>query len=136
MSVYARTRPVFAQKSQAAVCYDRSLDLCRQPGCSPKSFGPFSTGDRSKAEAILREVLPKVHQIAARHLQKERSPAPISPTELIREVWLRHLQQGGWRIQNRERFYAIAGCATRRLLVDYARNRLALKRGGEDAFSR
>lgn len=82
------------------------------------------------AEAILREVFPKLRQIAARHLKKEHSPAPVSPTELINEVWLRHLHKGGWQIENRQHFYAIAGCAMRRVLVEFARNRLALKRGG------
>jgi RNA polymerase sigma-70 factor, ECF subfamily len=99
-------------------------------GLLTKQLRAFSAGDRNMAEAILREVLPKLHQIAARHLQKERRPAPVSPTELINEVWLRHLHKGGWRVENREHFYAIAGCAMRRVLVEFARNRLALKRGG------
>ncbi len=82
------------------------------------------------AEAILREILPKLHQIAMRHLQSERAPAPVSPTELIHEVWIRHLHKGGWPVENRDHFYAIAGCAMRRVLVEFARNRSALKRGG------
>lgn len=93
----------------------------------------FSSGDREMAEAILREILPKLHQLAVRHVRKERYLAPVSPTELINEVWLRHMHKGGWHIRNREHFYAIAGCAMRRVLVDFARNRLALKRGAADA---
>jgi RNA polymerase sigma-70 factor (ECF subfamily) len=89
----------------------------------------FSAGDREAAEAILREILPKLHQLAVRHLQRERYLAPVSPTELINEVWLRHMHKGGWQVRNREHFYAIAGCAMRRVLVDFARDRLALKRG-------
>ena len=89
----------------------------------------FSAGDREAAEAVLRVILPKLHEIALRHLRKERYGAPVSPTELINEVWLRHMRKGGWHIKNRGHFYAIAGCAMRRVLVDFARNRLALKRG-------
>ena len=92
----------------------------------------FSAGDRQAAEAVLREILPRLRQIAVRHLRKERHIAPVSPTELINEVWLRHMRKGGWEIRNREHFYAIAGCAMRRVLVDYARSRLALKRGALD----
>jgi RNA polymerase sigma-70 factor, ECF subfamily len=92
----------------------------------------FSAGDRKAAEAVLREILPKLHELAVRHLRKERYVAPVSPTELINEVWLRHIHKGGWNIQNREHFYAIAGRAMRRVLVDFARSRLALKRGGMD----
>jgi RNA polymerase sigma factor (TIGR02999 family) len=93
----------------------------------------FSAGDRKVADAILRQVLPKLHEIAVRHLRKERYVAPVSPTELINEVWLRDMHNGGWNVRNREHFYAIAGCAMRRVLVDFARRRLALKRGGLDA---
>ena len=92
----------------------------------------FSAGDREAADAILRVILPKLHELAVRHLRKERYQPPVSPTELINEVWIRHIQKGGWQIRNREHFYAIAGCAMRRVLVDYARSRLALKRGGGD----
>ena len=92
----------------------------------------FSRGDREMAEAILREVLPKLHQLAVRHLRRERYLAPVSPTELINEVWLRHMHKGGWHIRSRDHFYAIAGCAMRRVLVDFARTRLALKRGAFD----
>ena len=92
----------------------------------------FSAGDREAAETVLREILPKLHQIAVRHLRNERYMAPVSPTELINEVWLRHIHKGGWQIRNREHFYGIAGCAMRRVLVDYARSRLALKRGASN----
>jgi RNA polymerase sigma factor (TIGR02999 family) len=67
--------------------------------------------------------------MAAGQLRKERNGS-VSPTELIQEVWLRHIQQGGWQIKNREHFFGIAGCTMRRVLVDFARSRMALKRGG------
>jgi RNA polymerase sigma factor (TIGR02999 family) len=89
----------------------------------------YSGGDRDIAEAILRETLPRLHQIAARELRRERYMAPLEPTELINEVWMRSLSKGGWRINNREHFYAIAGLAMRRVLVDFARQRLAARRG-------
>jgi RNA polymerase sigma factor (TIGR02999 family) len=98
-----------------------------------KQLQAFSNGDREMAEAILREILPKLHQLAVRHVRNERYLAPVTPTELINEVWLRHLHKGGWQIRSREHFYAIAGCAMRRVLVDLARARLALKRGAFDA---
>jgi RNA polymerase sigma factor (TIGR02999 family) len=90
----------------------------------------FSMGDREMAEAILRQTLPKLHQLAVRHLGNERYLAPVSPTELIHEVWIRNIQKGGWHVNSREHFYAISGRAMRRVLVDFARHRLALKRSG------
>lgn len=96
----------------------------------------YSGGDREIAEAVLREVLPKLHQIAVRELRRERYVAPLSPTELINEVWMRSLGKGGWKITSRQHFYAIAALAMRRVLVDFARNRLAQRRGhGEVHFS-
>jgi RNA polymerase sigma factor (TIGR02999 family) len=89
----------------------------------------FSGGEREIAEAVLRQVLPKLHEIAVRELRRERYIAPLSPTELIHEVWLRNMRKGGWEIHSREHFYAISALAMRRVLVDFARVRLSQKRG-------
>jgi RNA polymerase sigma factor (TIGR02999 family) len=89
----------------------------------------YSEGETEIAEAILREVLPKLHVIAVRELSRERFFAPLSPTELINEVWLSNLRKGGWQVKSRKHFYAIACLAMRRVLVDFARNRLAQRRG-------
>ncbi len=89
----------------------------------------FSSGDRLMAEAVLREVLPELHKVAIRELRREHNAAPLSPTELIHEVWLRNLRNGGWQINSREHFYAIAALAMRQVLIDSARIRTAQKRG-------
>ena len=89
----------------------------------------YSGGEPELAEAVLREVLPKLHQIAARELRRERYIAPLSKTELIHEAWIRSLSKGGWKITSRQHFYAIAALAMRRVLVDFARSRLAQRRG-------
>jgi RNA polymerase sigma factor (TIGR02999 family) len=93
-----------------------------------KHLQSFSGGDRDIAETVLREVLPKLHQIAIRELRREHYLVPLSPTELINEVWLRSIGRGGWQINSREHFYAIAALAMRRVLVDFARQRLAQRR--------
>jgi RNA polymerase sigma factor (TIGR02999 family) len=90
----------------------------------------MSQGDREIADAVLREVLPRLRQIAVSHLARERVVAPLSPTELINEVWLRRIGKGGWQINDREHFYSIAARAMRCVLVDFARARLADVRGG------
>lgn len=77
----------------------------------------FAGGDREIAEAVLREILPRSHQIAVRELGRERYIAPLSPTELINEVWLRNLRKGGWQINSRDHFYAIAALAMRRAVA-------------------
>jgi RNA polymerase sigma factor (TIGR02999 family) len=112
------------------------LKLMDRASSLTKQLQSFSDGDREIAETILREVLPTLHQIAVRELQRERYVAPLSPTELINEVWLRSLRKDGWQINSREHFYAIAALAMRRVLVDFARQRLAHRRGdGEKTHS-
>ncbi len=86
-------------------------------------------GDREAAESLFREIFPTLHRLAVRQLDRERHVTPVSPTELINELWLRILRSGGWNVNNREHFYAIAALAMRRVLIDLARSRLAQARG-------
>jgi len=90
----------------------------------------YSGGDLEVADALFREILPTLHQLAVRQLARERYAAPVSATALVNELWLRNLRHGGWSIRNRDHFYAIVGVALRRVCVDLARTRLALVRGG------
>ena len=93
----------------------------------------FFGGDRLIAEAVLRKVLPELHRVAVRELGRQRDGSSFSPTELINEVWLRSLRKGGWQINSRQHFYAIAALAMRQVLVDFARIRTAQRRGGDQA---
>jgi RNA polymerase sigma factor (TIGR02999 family) len=88
-------------------------------------------GDAENIDALLREILPKLREIAARELHRERQQTPVSPTELIHEVWLRNLSKATWTIRDQGHFYAIASLAMRRVLTDMARKRLAERRSGE-----
>lgn len=60
----------------------------------------FMQGDTSAVDALLGEVMPKLHQIAIRELKRERFIAPLSKTELIHEIWLTNLSKGGWQIHD------------------------------------
>ncbi len=96
----------------------------------------FMEGDTSAADTLLREVLPRLREIALRQLRKERFIAPVSKTELINELWISSLSKGGWQIRDQGHFYALACMAMRHVLVDLARKRLATRRGnGELAVS-
>ncbi|MDE1160638.1 MAG: ECF-type sigma factor [Acidobacteriaceae bacterium] len=96
----------------------------------------YTGQERDIAEAVLREVLPKLHQVATAALRREHLIVPLSPTELINEVWIRNLHKGNWKVNNRNHFYAIAALAMRRVLIDMARSRLAASHGsGVSALS-
>ena len=92
----------------------------------------FMQGDTAAADALLREVLPKLREIAVRELRRERYVAPVSKTELISELWVSCLSRGGWQIRDHGHFYALASLAMRRVLVEMARKRLAARRGSGD----
>ncbi len=89
-------------------------------------------GDAENIDALLQEILPKLREVAARELHRERQHAPVSPTELIHEVWLRNLSKASWTIRDQGHFYAIASLAMRRVLTDMARRRLTGRRNGEE----
>jgi RNA polymerase sigma factor (TIGR02999 family) len=94
----------------------------------------FMQGDSTVADSLLDEVLPQLHEIAVRELRRERYMAPLSKTELIHEVWLSNLSKAGWEIRNQGHFYALISLAMRRVLVDLARKRLAMRRGGGETM--
>ncbi len=82
---------------------------------------------------VLERLVPLVYQelkrLAARFLQDERPGHTLQATALVNEAYLRLAgQKSGWK--NRAHFMAVAGQAMRRVLVDYARQRIAAKRGG------
>ncbi len=87
---------------------------------------------RGRGEA-LPKLFPLVYhelkRLAARILQDEREDHTLQPTALVHEAYLRLAgQRAEW--QNHAHFMAVAGQAMRRILVDYARQRVAAKRGG------
>jgi RNA polymerase sigma factor (TIGR02999 family) len=87
---------------------------------------------QDKSDALAR-LVPLVYQelkrLAAHFLQDEREGHTLQPTALVNEAYLRLAgQKAGW--QNRAHFMAVAGQVMRRILVDYARQRVAAKRGG------
>jgi RNA polymerase sigma factor (TIGR02999 family) len=88
----------------------------------------YSSGHKDVGDSLLREIFPRLRQIAARRLSKEQYP-PFTPTELIGETWLTRLHRGGWRPESREHFFGIANRAMKNVLTDAARKRLTVFRG-------
>ncbi len=80
---------------------------------------------RQLAELVYRQL----RQIAESRLCRE-STRPFTPTELVHEAWL-NLKPPGKALEGRESFFKLASIVMRNLLVDQARERLAVKRGGD-----
>jgi RNA polymerase sigma factor (TIGR02999 family) len=87
-------------------------------------------GDRPSLEALLPLVYAELRRLAAHYLRGERAAPTLQPTALVHEAYLRLLKDRPVRWQNRAHFCAIAAHTMRQVLIDRARARDALKRGG------
>ncbi len=88
----------------------------------------WGEGDESARDRLIPIVYRELRKRAAGHLRHERPGQTLMPTDLVHEAYLRLCaQNAAW--QNREQFFAVASQLMRRILVDHARARGALKRG-------
>jgi RNA polymerase sigma factor (TIGR02999 family) len=79
---------------------------------------------------MIEDVYTELRQLADRYVRREHAKS-VQATELVHEAYLRLLKDKSPRWQNRTHFLAIAAISMRRLLVERARARGAMKRGGE-----
>lgn len=90
---------------------------------------------RGGNENALHELLPVVYdelrRLANGYLRKERANHTLQPTALVHEAYLRLLGQHEIEWQNRAHFFGVAARLMREILIEYARGRNRLKRGGE-----
>lgn len=91
-------------------------------------------GDSDALERLVPLVYDELRQVARRQLSHEVRPNTLSATALVHEVYLRLLQQRQIHAGDRETFLAIAARTMRRILVDHARRRQRLKRGGKQSL--
>jgi RNA polymerase sigma factor (TIGR02999 family) len=88
-------------------------------------------GDPTAAEELLPLVYDELRQLAAQRLAHERPGQTLEATALVHEAYLRLVEgdpAAHWN--GRGHFFAAAAEAMRRILVDQARRRLSLRRGG------
>jgi RNA polymerase sigma factor (TIGR02999 family) len=90
-------------------------------------------GNRTALDRLVPLVYAQLRRIAARQLRQERQGHTLQPTALVHEAYLRLFdRQVDWR--NRAHFFAVAAQVMRRILVDHARRRNAIKRGDGVTF--
>ena len=89
------------------------------------------SGDREALDKLVPIVYDELRRQASRYLQHERPGHTLQTTALVHEAYVRLIDQAGVRWQNRAHFFGIAAEMMRRILVDHARKRRALKRGGD-----
>jgi RNA polymerase sigma factor (TIGR02999 family) len=88
-------------------------------------------GDLVASERLLLLVYDELRELAARKLMQEKPGQTLQATALVHEAYLRLVgPEASLRWDNRGHFFAAAAEAMRRILVDEARRKKAIKRGG------
>jgi RNA polymerase sigma factor (TIGR02999 family) len=87
-------------------------------------------GDESAFDQLVPLIHAELHRLARRHMRGERQHHTLQTTALLNEVFLRLIHVKRVRWQDRAHFFAVSARLMRRVLVDHARSRQFLKRGG------
>ncbi len=93
-------------------------------------LGDWRSGDASALDKLIPLVQPVLQQLAHRYMSKERPGHTLQTTVLVNDAYLQLADQKHPDWQNRAHFFAVAAQLMRRIKVDHARQRQALKRGG------
>jgi RNA polymerase sigma factor (TIGR02999 family) len=91
----------------------------------------WNGGDESALEKLMPVVYGELHRMARRYMAHESPGHTLQTSALVNEAYLRLVDAADANWQNRVHFFAVSAQAMRRILVDWARSRQALKRGGE-----
>ncbi|HUK18202.1 MAG TPA: sigma-70 family RNA polymerase sigma factor [Bryobacteraceae bacterium] len=89
-----------------------------------------AAGDGRAGDKLAEAVYAELRRIAGRMMSWERAGHTLQPTAIADEAFLNLIDQPERNWQNRAHFFAVAAQAMRRILVDYSRQKRALKRGG------
>lgn len=90
----------------------------------------WSGGDEAALERLMPLVYDELRRLARRHMHGERPGHTLQTTALVNEAYLRLVNWRDVQWQNRAHFFAVSAQIMRRILVDFAREKLYLKRGG------
>ena len=101
------------------------------PGDITRILVAAKLGDADAEAQLIGLVYADLHSLARRSMSRERSDHTLQPTALVNEAYLRLMRKSTTPILDRTHFFATAARVMRRVLVDHAREREAVKRGGD-----
>src|ERR1700745_1479187 len=90
----------------------------------------WTSGDLDALDRLLPVVYQELRRTAAAYMRRERGGHTLQPTALINEAYLRIIDLNRIEWRDRTHFFALCAQMMRRVLVDHARSRIYLKRGG------
>lgn len=90
----------------------------------------WSDGDQTALDKLMPLIYAELHRLAKRYMGREHAGHTLQTSALVNEAYMRLVDAHGVRWQNRAHFFAVSAQIMRRILVDFARARQNLKRGG------
>jgi RNA polymerase sigma factor (TIGR02999 family) len=96
-------------------------------------LGQLRAGDAGASDQLVPLIYEELRRIAGAQMRRERPGHTLQATAVVHEAYMRLVGEQELEWQNRAHFFAIAAKTMRRILLDYARQRHAGKRGGEGA---
>lgn len=89
------------------------------------------SGDSGAVDALFSTLYSELHRLAKRELARRGAPVSLSVTTLLHEAYLDISARSGPSFPDQARFMGYAARVMRGLIIDHARSRSAIKRGGE-----
>lgn len=102
----------------------------REPGDTTLLLGSLASGEPAEGAVWLPLVYEELRDLAASRMAREDDGHTLQPTALVHEAWLRLSKHGDRPWRDRAHFFRVAARAMRRVLVEHARSKARLKRGG------
>lgn len=89
-----------------------------------------ASGERGDLDALMHAIYEDLRRLAIGHMRGERDGHTLQATAVVHEAYVKLIDQRSTTWQDRAHFFAVASRIIRRILVDHAREKNALKRGG------
>ena len=115
----------------ADIVRDTAHGKATDPDAVARLIAAARAGDSDAHDRLLPLVYDELRRVARGYLKRERPGQTLQPTALVHDAWLRLMGTREWSPRDRAHFIGIAAHTMRRILVERARARHALKRGGD-----
>src|SRR5688500_18175478 len=113
--------------------HDADWECCMADSSPPdvtELLEQLSAGREQALDDLMPLVYGELRRQAARYLRRERPDHTLQPTALVNEAFIKLVDQRSVRWQNRAHFFGVAAQAMRRIVIDHARTKHRVKRGG------
>jgi RNA polymerase sigma factor (TIGR02999 family) len=105
--------------------------MAANPGRISELLNLVKSGNVEAEAELAPLIYQELRRLARAHLRGERRDHTLQTTALLHETYLRMMSGESLNVRDRTHFLAIAAGVMRRILIDYARGRKSIKRGGE-----